>query len=216
MPKNNATSPRPLERQFPKEIKEVATRTADATPSKEDVLEAVKTLIRWAGDDPSREGLIDTPDRVYRAYQEFFAGYRKDPFSILDKTFSLDKDYTEPVILKKIPFSSHCEHHILPIVGHVDIAYLPAKRVVGLSKLGRVVQVFAQRLQTQENMTVQIGKALEEGLAPHGVAVHIHAIHQCMSIRGLKGQDINTITKYYGGVYKESSDAREEIKKSLS
>ena len=188
----------------------------NTSPSKEEVLEAVRTLIKWAGDDPTREGLIDTPERVYRAYKEFFSGYGQDPFTILDKTFALDHDYTEPVILKKIPFSSHCEHHILPIVGHVDIAYLPAKRVVGLSKLGRVVQVFAQRLQTQENMTVQIGKALEKGLSPHGVAIHISAVHQCMSLRGLKGQDIWTITKYYGGVYKESNDARKEIKKSLS
>src|SRR5207302_4596563 len=154
-------------------------------PSREEALEAVRTLIRWAGDDPEREGLLGTPDRVVRAYAEFFSGYDEDPVALLQRTFEEMDGYDEIVMLKDIRFESHCEHHIAPIIGKVHIAYLPNNRVVGISKLARLVEVYAKRLQIQEKMTAQIANTLDEVLTPKGVAVVIEAAHQCMTKRGV-------------------------------
>ena len=207
-----------MQHDFKPKINNAKEKTENSEPdvSRDEALAAVRTLIRWAGDDPQREGLIETPERVIRAYEEMFAGYKQDPIALLQKTFEMDGDYSEPVILRKIPFSSYCEHHILPIVGYVDLAYLPKDRVVGLSKLGRVVKVFAHRLQTQEFMTASIGKAIEEGLSPDGVAIHISAVHNCMGLRGLKSPGVVTVTRYYGGLYKTDLAARKDIQDALN
>jgi GTP cyclohydrolase I len=154
-------------------------------PSREEALDAVRTLIRWAGDDPEREGLLGTPDRVVRSYAEFFSGYDEDPVALLQRTFEEMDGYDEIVMLKDIRFESHCEHHIAPIIGKVHIAYLPNNRVVGISKLARLVEVYAKRLQIQEKMTAQIANTLDEVLQPKGVAVVIEAAHQCMTTRGV-------------------------------
>src|ERR1700740_1862778 len=154
-------------------------------PTREEAEEAVRTLIRWAGDDPEREGLLGTPDRIVRSYQEFFSGYDEDPIALLQRTFEETNGYDEIVALKDIRFESHCEHHIAPIIGKVHVAYLPDKRVVGISKLARLVDVYAKRLQIQEKMTAQIANTIDEVLQPNGVAVVIEAAHQCMTTRGV-------------------------------
>ena len=154
-------------------------------PSREEAMQAVKTLIEWAGDDPTREGLVETPKRVVAAYEEFFEGYTQDPEDILRKTFEEVEGYDEMVIVKDIRLESHCEHHIVPILGTAHIGYIPNKRVVGISKLARIVDVFGKRLQTQETMTSQIATTIENVLNPKGVAVVIDAGHQCMSTRGV-------------------------------
>ena len=154
-------------------------------PSREEAMQAVKTLIEWAGDDPKREGLVETPKRVVAAYEEFFEGYTQDPEDILRKTFEEVEGYDEMVIVKDIRLESHCEHHIVPIIGTAHIGYIPNKRVVGISKLARIVDVFGKRLQTQETMTSQIATTIENVLNPKGVAVVIDAGHQCMSTRGV-------------------------------
>ena len=154
-------------------------------PSEEQVLKAVKTLIEWAGDDPTREGLVETPQRVLKAYNEFFSGYEMDPEEILEKTFEEVEGYDEMVIVKDIRVESHCEHHMVPIIGKAHIGYIPDKRVVGISKLARLVDVYAKRLQTQETMTAQIGQSIERVLKPRGVAVIVDAAHQCMTTRGV-------------------------------
>ena len=174
-------------------------------------LEAVKTLIEWAGDDPKREGLIDTPKRVVKAYAEFFAGYNEDPEKILAKTFDDVKGYDDIVMLKNIDFQSHCEHHMVPIVGRVHIAYIPKKRVVGISKIARVVDVFAKRLQTQETMTQQISKSIQNYLKPKGVAVVIDAFHQCMTTRGVNKPNVSTITNSFIGEFKSNAQHREKF-----
>ncbi|MDC3024584.1 GTP cyclohydrolase I FolE, partial [Alphaproteobacteria bacterium] len=154
-------------------------------PTEEEAKEAVRTLISWAGDDPEREGLVDTPKRVIKAYKEFFAGYFEDPNEILSKTFEEVAGYDEMVIVKDIKVESHCEHHMVPILGIAHVAYIPDKRVVGISKLARVVDVFGKRLQTQETMTAQIASCIQNALLPRGVAVVIDAQHQCMTTRGI-------------------------------
>ena len=154
-------------------------------PSREEAEEAVRTLVRWAGDDPDREGLVGTPERVVRAYEEFFTGYHDDPLEILQRTFEEVEGYDEMVLLRDIRFESHCEHHMAPILGRAHIAYLPNHRVVGISKLARLVQVYAKRLQIQEKMTAQIANTIQEVLQPLGVAVMIEASHQCMTTRGV-------------------------------
>jgi GTP cyclohydrolase I len=154
-------------------------------PSREETEAAVRTLIRWAGDDPDREGLVDTPGRVVRAYEEFFAGYLQDPREALARTFSEVEGYDEMIVMNDIRFESHCEHHMVPIIGKVHIGYLPDRRVVGISKLARLVEIYARRLQVQEKMTVQIADTLQEILRPKGVAVVIEAAHQCMTTRGV-------------------------------
>jgi GTP cyclohydrolase I len=172
-------------------------------PSREVAEEAVRTLIAYAGDDPNREGLRDTPRRVTSAYDEFFAGYREDPFEVLSRTFDEVAGYDDIVMLRDIEVNSHCEHHMIPFVGRAHVAYFPTDRVVGLSKLARVVEVFARRLQTQETMTAQIAETIDKVLKPKGVAVMIEAVHQCMSIRGVRKPDVATITTQFTGIFKE-------------
>lgn len=179
-------------------------------PSQEEAEAAVRTLIRWACDDPTREGLLDTPKRVSKAYKEFFAGYHEDPAEILSKQFEDVAGYDDIVLVKDIPFYSHCEHHMVPFYGHAHIAYYPEGSVVGLSKLARLVDVFARRLQTQETMTAQIVQALDDALKPRGIAVLIEAEHMCMCMRGIKKQGSSTITSQYMGLFKD--DPSEQTK----
>ena len=165
--------------------------------------EAIETIIKWIGEDPEREGLKSTPKRVIKAYKEYFQGYRDDPEKYLTKTFTEIEGYDDMIIEKDISIRSHCEHHMAPIIGVVHIAYIPAKKVVGLSKLARVAEVFSKRLQTQERLTMQIAKAIMQVLQPRGVAVTIDAIHQCMTSRGIKKENTTTITNYFLGAFKE-------------
>jgi GTP cyclohydrolase I len=182
----------------------VPTATAPfPRPTLEEAEAAVRTLIAWAGDDPTREGLLETPGRVTRAYGEFFAGYEQDAREILSKTFKEVGGYDDIVLVRDIPFSSHCEHHLVPFVGKAHIAYLPHDGVVGLSKLARLVDVFARRLQTQENLTVQIIDAINEHLGPRGAAVMMEAEHMCMSMRGVHAHGAVTITHRFTGVFAE-------------
>ena len=180
-------------------------------PSREEAMKAVKTLIEWAGDDPTREGLVETPKRVVAAYEEFFEGYTQDPEDILRKTFDEVEGYDEMVIVKDIRLESHCEHHIVPILGTAHIGYIPNKRVVGISKLARIVDVFGKRLQTQETMTSQIATTIENVLNPKGVAVVIDAGHQCMSTRGVHKTESSTVTSSMKGVFKENQVTRNEF-----
>ena len=180
-------------------------------PSKEEAEDAVRTLLRWAGDDPRREGLLATPGRVTRAYREFFAGYDEDPMKILSRTFEETDGYDEMVLLKDIGFSSHCEHHMVPFVGKAHVAYLPSNRVVGISKLARVVQVYARRLQIQEKMTVQIANAIQKVLEPHGVAVVVEASHQCMTTRGVRREGVTMVTSRMLGAFRDNPKTREEF-----
>ena len=172
-------------------------------PSREEAEEAVKTLIKWAGDNPEREGLKDTPRRVIKAYSEFFAGYKEDPAEVLSRTFEEVEGYDDVVIIRDIDVESHCEHHMVPFIGKAHVAYLPDKKVVGLSKLARVVEVFSKRLQTQETTTAQIADAIEAALEPKGVAVIIDAAHQCMTTRGVYKRDAFTVTMQLRGAFKE-------------
>ena len=165
--------------------------------------QAFKTILTWLGEDPNREGLLETPKRVMKAYKEYFGGYKVDPNKILDKTFGDVDGYDDMVIQKNISVQSHCEHHMAPIIGKAHVAYIPKDRVVGLSKLARVVEVFSKRLQTQERLTMQIAKTLMESLDAKGVAVTIDSTHQCMTMRGIKKEQATTVTNYYLGKFKE-------------
>ncbi len=165
--------------------------------------QAFKTILAWLGEDPNREGLLETPKRVMKAYKEYFGGYKVDPNKILDKTFGDVDGYDDMVIQKNISVQSHCEHHMAPIIGKAHVAYIPKERVVGLSKLARVVEVFSKRLQTQERLTMQIAKTLMESLEAKGVAVTIDSTHQCMTMRGIKKEQATTVTNYYLGQFKE-------------
>ncbi len=188
------------------------TATAKAArPSQEEALEAVRTLLRWAGDDPDREGLLGTPDRVIRSYGEFFSGYAEDPREMLARTFEETEGYDEMVLLRNIPFESHCEHHMVPIIGTAHVAYLPKDRVVGISKLARVVEIYAKRLQIQEKMTAQIADAIQETLDPRGVAVVIDAQHQCMTTRGVKKSGVSMITSRMLGAFRDDSALKAEF-----
>ena len=171
--------------------------------SDEKVEESIRTIIQWIGEDPEREGLASTPKRVIKAFREYFKGYTEDPKSFLSKTFTEVEGYDDMVIEKNISIQSHCEHHMAPIIGVAHVAYIPSDKVVGLSKLARVVEVFARRLQTQERLTMQIAKTIMEVLQPRGVAVTIDASHQCMTNRGVKKEDTTTITNYFLGAFKE-------------
>lgn len=172
---------------------------------------AVKTLIEWAGDNPDREGLVETPKRVVKAYEQFFEGYNQDPEEILTKTFEEVEGYDEMVIVKDIRLESHCEHHIVPILGKAHIGYIPNNRVVGISKLARIVDVFGKRLQTQETMTSQIANVIQKVLDPKGVAVVIDASHQCMTTRGVHKPESSTVTSAMKGVFKENAVTRNEF-----
>ena len=165
--------------------------------------EAIKTIIQWIGENPEREGLKSTPKRVIRAFKEYFQGYKEDPASYLKKTFTEVEGYDDMVIEKNISIRSHCEHHMAPIIGVAHVAYIPAKKVVGLSKLARVVEAFSKRLQTQERLTMQIAKTIMHVLQPRGVAVTIDAVHQCMTDRGIKKEKTTTVTNYFLGAFKE-------------
>ena len=180
-------------------------------PSKEEALKAVRTLISWAGDDPDREGLIETPDRVVRSYNEFFSGYSEDPEKVLGKTFEEVEGYDEVVIVRNIRVESHCEHHMVPIVGVAHVGYIPNKRVVGISKLARVVDIFGKRLQTQETMTALIADTINRVLEPNGVAVVIDANHECMSTRGIHKTESSTITSRMLGSFRDNIETRAEF-----
>jgi len=180
-------------------------------PTREQAEKAVKTLIEWAGDDPTREGLVETPKRVAKAYEQFFEGYDLDPEEILRKTFEEVEGYDEMVIVKDIRLESHCEHHIVPILGKAHIGYIPNNRVVGISKLARIVDVFGKRLQTQETMTSQIANVIQKVLDPKGVAVVIDASHQCMTTRGVHKPESSTVTSSMKGIFKENAVTRNEF-----
>jgi GTP cyclohydrolase I len=173
-------------------------------PSQEEAEAAVRTLLAWAGDNPDREGLLDTPKRVTRAFREYFSGYEEDPAQALSRTFEDVAGYDDVVMLRDIDFTSHCEHHIAPFVGRAHVAYLPAQAVVGISKLARVVEIYARRLQTQETMTAQIANAISDSLKPRGAAVLIEAVHTCMSIRGIGKRNVATITTQFTGEFKSN------------
>ena len=180
-------------------------------PTEKEIHEAVRKLLLWAGDDPDREGLVGTPDRVARAYKEFFAGYAQDPEEILRTTFEEVEGYDEMVLVKDIGVESHCEHHMVPIIGRAHIAYIPNNRVVGISKLARVVDIFAKRLQIQEKMTAQIANSIENVLKPKGIAVVIDASHQCMTTRGVNKPESSTVTSAMRGVFKDDPRTRNEF-----
>lgn len=180
-------------------------------PSESDAMDAVRTLIAWAGDDPSREGLIDTPKRVVNAYREWYRGYDMDPAKELERVFEDVSGYDDMVILREIDVESHCEHHMAPFLGTAYVAYLPTDRVVGISKLVKVVEVFAKRLQTQETMTAQIADAIEAALKPRGCAVMIDAVHQCMSTRGVHHPNVSTITTQFTGEFKTDTALQERF-----
>ena len=185
-------------------VKDTEGKILDANNvSDKEAEEAFKTILTWMGEDPNREGLLETPKRVMKAYKEYFAGYKVDPNKILDKTFGDVDGYDDMVIQKNISIQSHCEHHMAPIIGKAHVAYIPKERVVGLSKLARVVEVFSKRLQTQERLTMQVAKTLMESLDAKGVAVTIDSTHQCMTMRGIKKEQASTVTNYYLGQFKE-------------
>ena len=176
------------------EIKKVSDKEAE---------EAFRTILAWIGEDPAREGLLETPKRVVKAFKEYFKGYKEDPKQILDKTFGDVEGYDDMVVQKNISVQSHCEHHMAPIIGVAHVAYIPNKKVVGLSKLARTVEVFSKRLQTQERLTMQIASTLMKALDAKGVAVTIDAAHQCMTMRGIKKEKATTVTNYFLGSFKE-------------
>jgi len=180
-------------------------------PSKEEAMEAVRTLIAWAGDNPDREGLKDTPKRVVNAYSEWYRGYELDPAEELSRVFEDVSGYDDMVILREIDVESHCEHHMAPFLGTAYVAYLPTDKVVGISKLVKVVEIFAKRLQTQETMTAQIADAIDEALKPRGSAVMIDAVHQCMSTRGVHHPNVSTITTQFTGEFKTNPALQERF-----
>ncbi len=187
------------------------TEDLAARPTREEAEAAVRTLIRWAGDDPLREGLLDTPARVARAYEEFYRGYGEDPVALLERTFSEVEGYDEIVLLRDIRLESHCEHHMVPIVGRAHVAYMPDRRVVGISKLARLVDAYAHRLQIQEKLTAQIADTIQAVLRPHGTAVIIEAVHECMSCRGVHKTGVSMVTSRMLGIFRENRSTRQEL-----
>ncbi|MBT7574824.1 GTP cyclohydrolase I FolE [Candidatus Pelagibacter sp.] len=185
-------------------VKDIDSKVLDENKiSDKEAEEAFKTILTWLGEDPNREGLLETPKRVMKAYKEYFSGYKVDPSKVLEKTFGDVDGYDDMVLQKNISIQSHCEHHMAPIIGKAHVAYIPKERVVGLSKLARVVEVFSKRLQTQERLTMQVAKTLMESLDAKGVAVTIDSTHQCMTMRGIKKEQASTVTNYYLGQFKE-------------
>ena len=184
-------------------VKDIDNNQNPKKISDEEAEEAFKTILSWMGEDPNREGLLETPKRVVKAFKEYFKGYKEDPIQVLDKTFGDVDGYDDMVIQKNISVQSHCEHHMAPIIGKAHVAYIPNERVVGLSKLARVVEVFSKRLQTQERLTMQIANTLMQSLDAKGVAVTIDSTHQCMTMRGIKKEQATTVTNYYLGQFKE-------------
>ena len=190
--------------------------TSKNKPTREEAKQAVKTMLAWAGDNPDREGLLETPERVVSAYEEFFAGYDMNPDHILSKTFEEVAGYDEMVIIKGVRLESHCEHHMVPILGKAHVAYIPHKRVVGISKLARVVDVYGKRLQTQETMTAQIADTIQRVLEPKGVAVVIDAAHQCMTTRGVHKSETSTVTSRMLGIFRTDERTRSEFMNLIS
>ena len=184
-------------------VKDIENNQNSKKISDKEAEEAFKTILSWMGEDPNREGLLETPKRVVKAFKEYFKGYKEDPIQVLDKTFGDVDGYDDMVIQKNISVQSHCEHHMAPIIGKAHVAYIPNERVVGLSKLARVVEVFSKRLQTQERLTMQIANTLMQSLDAKGVAVTIDSTHQCMTMRGIKKEQATTVTNYYLGQFKE-------------
>jgi GTP cyclohydrolase I len=180
-------------------------------PSRKKAEEAIHTLLLWAGDDPRREGLVDTPSRVARAYEDWFIGYKQDPVEYLKRTFEEVEGYDEMIILRDIGFESHCEHHMAPIIGNAHVGYLPRNKVVGISKLARVVEAFARRFQVQEKMTAQIANCIEDVLKPKGVGVVIEAVHQCMTTRGIHKTDVSMVTSQMLGTFRKDARTRAEF-----
>ena len=180
-------------------------------PSRKKAEEAIHTLLLWAGDDPWREGLVDTPARVARAYEDWFSGYKQDPVDYLKRTFEEVEGYDEMIILRDIGFESHCEHHMAPIIGKAHVGYLPRNKVVGISKLARVVEAFARRFQVQEKMTAQIANCIEDVLKPKGVGVIIEAVHQCMTTRGIHKTDVSMVTSQMLGTFRKDARTRAEF-----
>lgn len=189
----------------------VAAPAALARPSREEAEEAVRTLLRWAGEDPEREGLLETPARVARAYEDWFSGYDQDPVDYLRRTFEEIEGYDELVLLRDIRFESHCEHHLAPIIGRAHVGYLPNKKIVGISKLARVVETYARRLQVQEKMTAQIANAIQQVLEPMGVGVIIEATHQCMTTRGIHKPGVTMVTSTMLGEFRTNPLTRREF-----
>ena len=195
----------------PTDYNNPCAKTAPDRPSREEAERAVRTLLRWAGDDPSREGLLDTPERVAKAFEDWFSGYDQDPEDYLKRTFEEVAGYDDMVILKDIRFESHCEHHLAPIIGRAHVGYLPTNKVVGISKLARVVEAFARRLQVQEKMNAQIAHCIQKVLEPKGVAVVIEAAHQCMTTRGVHKTGVTMVTSTMFGAFRDNSDTRREF-----
>jgi GTP cyclohydrolase I len=191
-------------------VRDAQDKTSDK-PSRSEAENAVRTLLRWAGDDPKREGLLGTPSRVVRAYEEWFSGYAQEPRDYLSRTFHEVAGYDEIVVLRDIAFESHCEHHLAPIIGRAHIGYLPRNRVVGISKLARLVNVYAKRLQIQEKMTAEIAGCIDAVLKPHGVAVVIEAAHQCMTTRGVHKTGVTMVTSQMLGAFRKNSETRHEF-----
>jgi GTP cyclohydrolase IA len=192
-------------------VARAATPASTDRPTREEAEEAIRTLLRWAGDDPAREGLIDTPARVARSYEEFFSGYAVDPVALLERTFEETDGYDEIVLLRDIRLESHCEHHMVPIIGRAHVAYLPHRRVVGISKLARVVDAYASRLQIQEKLTAQIANTIQQVLEPRGVAVVIEAAHQCMTTRGVHKLGVTMVTSRMLGAFRDDPTTRREV-----
>ena len=193
-----------------------ASERAERKPSRLEAEDAVRTLIRWAGDDPNREGLVDTPDRVIRSYEEFFSGYASDPEEILSRSFEETGGYDDMILLTNVNFESHCEHHIVPIIGVAHVAYIPNSRVVGISKLARIVEAFGKRLQIQERLTTQIANAIFKVLEPRGVGVIVEAQHQCMTTRGVKKPEVTMKTNSMLGCFKDEASIRSEFLQRIS
>ena len=196
---------------MPTDYTNPCARTAPDRPSRDEAEAAIRTLLRWAGDNPEREGLVDTPARVAKAFEDWFSGYDQDPEAYLARTFEEVAGYDDMVILKNIRFESHCEHHLAPIIGVAHVGYLPTSRVVGISKLARVVEAFARRLQVQEKMNAQIAHCIQKVLEPKGVAVVIEAAHQCMTTRGVHKTGVTMVTSTMLGAFRENSDTRREF-----
>ena len=197
-------------------VKDINNNQNSKKISDKEAEEAFKTILSWMGEDPNREGLLETPKRVVKAFKEYFKGYKEDPIQVLDKTFGDVDGYDDMVIQKNISVQSHCEHHMAPIIGKAHVAYIPNERVVGLSKLARVVEVFSKRLQTQERLTMQIANTLMQSLDAKGVAVTIDSTHQCMTMRGIKKEKATTITNYFLGKFKDDLSFQNRFLKHIS
>ena len=197
--------------QIPAAAAAAANASSHPRPTREEAEAAVRTLLLWSGDDPDREGLVDTPARVARAYEEFFAGYEVDPVDMLARSFEETDGYDEMVVLRDIRLESHCEHHVVPIIGRAHIAYLPAGRVVGISKLARVLEAYAKRLQIQEKLTAQVANVINDVLKPKGVAVVIEAAHQCMTTRGIHKPGVSMVTSRMLGAFRDNPETRREF-----